>query len=382
VSQGKEKGQAQAQGQEDEDDGEDEEEVGVPTLVSPRNLKSGASTQGRSHGGLGGEDTAQVALERLRPGRDSLSRDKVDGIQRARILSAMATVVAEQGLPAATVANVVARAGISRRTFYELFADREACFIATFDHAIALAGAAVLPEYERPGMWRDRIRAGLSAFLEFLDDEPELGALCVVHSLGAGPAALDRRAGIVAGLIAAVNKGEGEGARKSTPTAPLTAEGVVGAVLAVIHARLVAPTGRPMVELLGPLMNMIVLPYQGVAAANRELARSASKTRARPRRPARDPLKDLDMRLTYRTVRVLIAIATDPGASNREVGAAAGIADQGQISKLLQRLTSLGLVENTGAGHSRGEANAWQLTGKGQEVERTIRAESTLAGGG
>jgi AcrR family transcriptional regulator len=320
---------------------------------------------------------AMPSLERLRPGRDSLSRDKVDGIQRARILSAMATVVTEQGLPAATVANVVARAGVSRRTFYELFADREECFIAAFDHATALAGVAVLPEYEQPGAWRERIRAGLSAFLEFLDDEPELGALCVVHSLGAGPAALERRARIVAGLIAAVDEGEAEGARKSTPTAPLTAEGVVGAVLAVIHARLVVPTGRPMVELLGPLMNMIVLPYQGVAAANKELARPAPKVLARPRRPAGDPLKDLDMRLTYRTVRVMIAIASAPGSSNREVGAAAGIADQGQISKLLQRLTSLGLIENTGAGHSRGEANAWQLTGKGQEVERTIRAEAT-----
>lgn len=320
---------------------------------------------------------ADPALERLRPGRDSLSRDKVDGIQRARILSAMAMVVAEQGLPAATVANVVARAGISRRTFYELFADREECFLAAFDHAAGLLAAAVLPEYERPGSWRDRIRAGLAAFLEFLDDEPELGALCVVHSLGAGPLALQRRARIVAGLIAAIDEGEGQGARKSAPTAPLTAEGVVGAVLAVIHARLVVPTGRPMVELLGSLMNMIVLPYQGVAAANRELARPAPKGRARPRRPAGDPLKDLDMRLTYRTVRVLIAIATDPGASNREVGAAAGIADQGQISKLLQRLTSLGLIENTGAGHARGEANAWQLSAKGREVERTIRAEAT-----
>jgi DNA-binding MarR family transcriptional regulator len=134
-----------------------------------------------------------------------------------------------------------------------------------------------------------------------------------------------------------------------------------------------------MVELLGPLMNMIVLPYQGVAAANRELARPAPKGRTRPRRPTRDPLKDLDMRLTYRTVRVLIAIATDPGASNRQVGEAAGIADQGQISKLLARLTSLGLIENTGAGRSRGEANAWQLTLKGQDVERTIRAETTPA---
>jgi AcrR family transcriptional regulator/DNA-binding MarR family transcriptional regulator len=323
---------------------------------------------------------AEIGLERLRPGRDSLSRDKVDGIQRARILSAMAVVVSEQGLAGATVANVVARAGVSRRTFYELFGDREECFVAAFDHALALAAGVVVVEYERPVAWRDRVRGGLAAFLEFLDDEPELGALCVVHSLGAGPVALERRGRIVYGLIAAVEEGgEGQGTRRGAQVAPLTAEGVVGAVLAVIHARLVAPTGRAMVELLGPLMNMIVLPYQGVAAANRELARPAPKGRMRPRRPTRDPLKDLDMRLTYRTVRVLIAIATDPGASNRQVGEAAGIADQGQISKLLARLTSLGLIENTGAGRSRGEANAWQLTLKGQDVERTIRAETTPA---
>ncbi len=333
-------------------------------------------------------DAAAVALERLRPGRDSHSRDKVDGIQRARIVSAMAEVVTEGGLPAATVANVVARAGVSRRTFYELFADREECFLAAFDHAAGLATAAVLPEYEQDAAWRERIRAGLLGLLEFLDEEPSLGALCVVHSLGAGPAALERRGRIVDALIAAVDEGgrtqgsrgdalAARGSRKSAPTAPLTAEGVVGAVLAVIHARLVAPTGRQMVDLLGPLMHMIVLPYQGAAAANRELLRPAPKGRPRTRRPAGDPLKDLDMRLTYRTVRVLIAIATSPGASNREVGAAAGVADQGQISKLLQRLTSLGLIENNGAGHSRGEANAWQLTAKGLEVERTIRAEAT-----
>jgi AcrR family transcriptional regulator len=341
-----------------------------------------ASRNGRARAGArkrpGHPDTTPLALERLRPGRDSLSRDKVDGIQRARILSAMAEVVTEQGLPAATVANVVARAGVSRRTFYELFSDREECFLAAFDHATTLAANVVLAEYERPGVWRERIRGGLAALLEFLDEEPSLGALCVVHSLGAGPLALERRAKIVSGLIAAVDEGrQANGARKGATAAPLTAEGVVGAVLAVIHARLVQPTGKAMIGLLGPLMNMIVLPYQGAAAANRELTRSAPKARARLRRPVGDPLKDLDMRLTYRTVRVLIAIATTPGASNRQIGHAAGIADQGQISKLLARLTSLGLIQNTGAGHSKGEANAWQLTGKGQQVERTIRAEAT-----
>jgi AcrR family transcriptional regulator len=328
--------------------------------------------------------TAPVPLERLRAGRESMSRDKVDGIQRARILAAMGQVVAEEGLGAATVASVVARAGVSRRTFYELFADREECFLAAFDHAIALATQAVLPAYGQAQGWREQMRAGLTALLVFLDEEPALGALCVVQSLGAGPVALERRQQIVAALIAAVDEGRhapGRAERRRTPLAPLTAEGVVGAVLAVIHARLVTRPKQPMSALLGELMNMIVLPYRGAAAANRELARPLPAAAARRPCVAVDPLKDLDMRLTYRTVRVLIAIATSPGSSNRSVGEAAGIADQGQISKLLARLTSLGLIENTGAGHQRGEANAWQLTAKGKDVEHTIRSEATTSAG-
>ena len=96
--------------------------------------------------------------------------------------------------------------------------------------------------------------------------------------------------------------------------------------------------------------------------------------------PVADPLRDLEMRLTYRTVRVLLAIAAQCRApSNREVSDAAGVADQGQISKLLARLERLGLIENVGEGHARGEPNAWRLTAKGRDVERTISRQAETA---
>ena len=86
------------------------------------------------------------------------------------------------------------------------------------------------------------------------------------------------------------------------------------------------------------------------------------------------------MRLTYRTVRVLTAVAALGAGgsypSNREIGYAADIQDQGQISKLLTRLAKLGLIENTGAGLARGAPNAWMLTGKGQEIELAIGRRS------
>jgi DNA-binding MarR family transcriptional regulator len=79
------------------------------------------------------------------------------------------------------------------------------------------------------------------------------------------------------------------------------------------------------------------------------------------------------MRLTYRTVRVLVVISTQPGASNREIADQSGVADQGQISKLLTRLQRLELVENRGEGQPKGAANAWHLTERGVQVERATR---------
>ena len=131
--------------------------------------------------------------------------------------------------------------------------------------------------------------------------------------------------------------------------------------------------------LTNPLMGMIVTPYRGAAAARRELERPAPRvTRPTVARSHPNPLRDLEMRLTYRTVRALLAIGENPGASNRRVAEHAGVGDQGQISKLLARLEHLGLIENVGAGPAKGEPNAWSLTAKGAEVERAIRSESAV----
>jgi DNA-binding MarR family transcriptional regulator len=170
--------------------------------------------------------------------------------------------------------------------------------------------------------------------------------------------------------------------------APLTGEGVVGAVFGVLHTRLSQKEPAGTLELLNPLMAMIVLPYLGRAAARSELGRRASKPARRSSRAGdersnnglpslaeSDPLEGLSMRITYRTLRVLGAIAEHPGASNRMVGEMADMYDQGQISKLLARLERLGLIENTSGNDHRptGEPNAWRLTARGQEVEHALR---------
>ena len=117
-------------------------------------------------------------------------RGDVVQLQRARIIAAMVEVVAERGVARATVAHVVACSGVSRRTFYELFDDREDCFVAAFDLAVERAVARVAPAFGEGGGWLEKIRMGLRASLEFLDDEPAMGRLVIVDALGAGPVAL------------------------------------------------------------------------------------------------------------------------------------------------------------------------------------------------
>jgi AcrR family transcriptional regulator len=308
------------------------------------------------------------------PERDGFGRGHVTEIQRARMVAAMIDVISERGRSKATVAHVVARSGVSRRTFYEVFVDFEDCFLAALDESVARASQYVLEGYDPTQKWRTRIRSALVGLLEFLEDEPAMGRLCIVETLGAGPKVHERRLAVLDVAIAAVDEGRQE-SRSSMALPALTTEGVVGGVLSVLHARLLERRDS-LLELSGALMGMIVLPYLGPAAAAKEAARPIPRRRARTRGASGDPLRDLEMRLTYRTVRVLLAIALAPGASNREVGVAAGIDDQGQISKLLSRLEKLGLIENSGAGQVRGAPNAWALTKKGFEVEQLIGTQT------
>ena len=334
--------------------------------------------------GRAGPAAANNGVGRERAG--GVGRERVSEIQRARILSAMVDVAAQRGLANVTVAHVVARSGVSRRTFYELFEDREDCFLAALEEALTQARGEVVTAYGSGGRWAERIRAGLLALLRFFDDEPATGRLLVVESLGAGPRALELRKRALERIIAAVD----DGRRESKPGASLpslTAEGVAGAVFSVIHTRLLTPVAvgpsaregepRGLVELTGPLMGMIVLPYLGPAAARREAQRTHPQHTIRTRRAPRDPLQDLEMRLTYRTMRVLIALAAHPGASNRHIADQAGISDQGQTSKLLGRLQTLGLIEKTSPGQARGAPNSWQLTTKGQQLEHAITKHNT-----
>ncbi len=313
----------------------------------------------------------------------SVPREQLVEIQRSRLLAAAVIAVDELGYTDTTVADITSRARVSRRTFYELFANREECVAAVLEDVLELVEGEVAAAGLGGLGWRERVRGGLWAILGFLDREPALARVCVVQALRGGPRLLARREEILAGLAGVVDEGRRETGRGAQCT-PLTAEGVIGAAFAIVYARLLRGEREPLTDLLGELMGMIVLPYLGSAAARRELARHTPTARmgdvVEPAAASAvgDPLQGVSMRLTYRTARVLEGLAGCPGASNREVAQRAGIQDPGQISKLLARLERLGLLANGSGGHAKGEPNAWTLTPLGERVTAQLSLKGDL----
>lgn len=292
-------------------------------------------------------------------------------------------VIAKRDAGAGTVsaASLRAGAGISSEQFDELFADREAAVRAAFELGLERVAAWVVPAYRAESRWLDAIRAALGAFLRFLEAEPALGRLIVVHALGGGPQLLRRRTEVIAIAAAAVDRGRREAPASRQPPSVI-AEGAVGAVLAVVENRLLAADASPPIELFGALSSMIVLPYLGSRVARRELTRPPPRLRVPDEPSPRDPDeltgREAGARLTYRTVRVLSAIHDYPGASNREVAERSGIVDQGQISKLLGRLEGHELIARRGEGRARGAPNAWRLTEHGSSLIASASVQAAL----
>jgi AcrR family transcriptional regulator/DNA-binding MarR family transcriptional regulator len=314
-------------------------------------------------------DPRTVAL----PRRSAPPRGHVTVFQRRRIITAAVDVVADLGYERMTVAQVIARARVSRKTFYEVFVDREHCFLAACEDALTQATELASEAYATHGDWSAGIRAALARLLRFLEEEPALARLLIVESPAAGANVSERRARVLDELAGVIEQGR---LSSDFPYPPaLAGQVLAGGVLTVIHAHLLRERRRPLTDLLGPLMAMIVMPYLGARIAKSELDRPAARSTRRPRRPVGDarPLESLGVRLTYRTMRVLSAMANHPGASNREIAQGSGIVDQGQVSKLLSRLAGLGLAENRAGDGRLGAANEWHLTALGARLEQASR---------
>jgi AcrR family transcriptional regulator len=131
---------------------------------------------------------------RLPRGSHGLDRDVVEASQRTRLLEAVGRAVAERGYGAATIEDIVRDAGVSKKTFYDHFADKQDCFLAAYE----AASEELLERVEEAHAdadedWAERTRAGIRAYLRWLAADPALARVYLVEVAAAGPEALERR---------------------------------------------------------------------------------------------------------------------------------------------------------------------------------------------
>jgi len=194
--------------------------------------------------------------------------------QRERLLEATVRVVAEKGYGATTVTDLTKEAGISRTTFYEMFEDKEACFLAAYDSVVDTLVRRIATAYEAEEGWPRRARAGLSALLAALAEEPELARLALVDVGAAGPAAQRRYRAALQRLTPFFDEGRdfAPGGR-SLPAN--TSRMAIGAVAGLISDELAAGRAGQLPDLLSEVLFATLVPYIGPVAAAREVGETS-----------------------------------------------------------------------------------------------------------
>jgi AcrR family transcriptional regulator len=208
-------------------------------------------------------------------GRHNLPQEEVTDSQRRRIHQAIIEVVAERGYPETRVVDVISLAGVSRKTFYELFDSKEDCFLAAYDILLAslLDNTSASFESRPRAPWAERMEAGLGALLEHLAKHPDEARFAIVEVLAAGPEALSRRDAALRQFTGFIDAGRAE----TTVELPgITSLSLAGGVNELLYSEILHGATTHLPSRLPDLMFWLTLPFLGSegAAAERNRARA------------------------------------------------------------------------------------------------------------
>ncbi|ADB51586.1 transcriptional regulator, TetR family [Conexibacter woesei DSM 14684] len=175
--------------------------------------------------------------------------------QRERLLDGMARTVAAQGYAATSVADVLREARVSRRTFYERFADKEDCFLAAYDAIVALCLERVSSAYDAADSWHEGFERGLDALLELLAAEPAFACLGVVEVLAAGPRGLARRDETMRRFVAFVDVTRAQVPGPLSAPPELVAQAIVGGIYELLYSHIVRGETDRLPDLTGEMLH-------------------------------------------------------------------------------------------------------------------------------
>jgi AcrR family transcriptional regulator len=204
----------------------------------------------------------------LPPGRHGLPREFVVHNQRERLIAGLAEAVAENGYASTTIAHITRHAAVSRRTFYEHFDSKDACFVAAYDTVMDELRERVGGAFEAEKDWPRAIKAGIAAMLAFLAAEPNLARLCMVEALVAGPVVVERYDAAIQSLVPYFEEGrKGRSREVLARLSPTTEEALVGGMVSLISRRIFAGRTAELESLLPDLVEFALTPYLGSTEA-------------------------------------------------------------------------------------------------------------------
>lgn len=200
-------------------------------------------------------------LRRLPPGRHGLSREFVTQNQRERLIAGSIAAVSERGFREATVTDISAAAGVSRRTFYTYFQTKDECFLATFDLLEEHLFGAIAAAETSQSSWIGQVRARIAALLGLLSENPDLVRFAVVAPPAAGGAVVERNRHLLERLVEALTGGAPKGRGYAQPT-EVERDAVAGSVAAVLAGRVKAK--KPDLAGAAPeLVELVLAPFIG-----------------------------------------------------------------------------------------------------------------------
>jgi len=221
---------------------------------------------------------ANRAPHQLPSGRHGMSRKEVSQNQRERLLSAVVQVARGTGYSGLTIRSVISAAGVSRRTFYELYEDKDEVFLAAYDHVVGRLAGGVNQATTGGRTWPEQVSLGLKTFLERLASDPGVAHLCIVEVLAAGPPALSRRAAALEAFRPFLEPGYAH-APAGVELPALAVETAIGGVYEVIYSYVLQNRTEELPEAHADLLHIVLLPFLGLerSAAEAERARAGTK---------------------------------------------------------------------------------------------------------
>jgi AcrR family transcriptional regulator len=185
----------------------------------------------------------------------------------------MVEVVSERGYLDTRVVDVIGAAGVSRKTFYELFASKEDCFLATYDLLLGelLDDTAKGFDARPEAPWAERVAAGLRAMLDVLAENPDEARFAIVEVLAAGPRALARRDAALRQFTGFLDAGRAEA---GVELPEITSLSLVGGVNELLYSEILSGSATRLPDRLPDLVFWITLPFLGPERASEERERA------------------------------------------------------------------------------------------------------------